>query len=660
MSFHQDYPYGSARPATDQEVRRAMRGKGGLPVGYLGGRMLWHSRQAGALVIGGAGSGKFTTVLAHIMADPGRGKGEPPRTAILDPKGEAAAVFNPGGRDADFYTINPFGLNGLPNHSVALLAHLVPGSPMLVADCLRAARTLLPTSGSGDARFFEQKAQAWCSALMRGLVHADGEVSPKSLFDLVGMIRAAPDTWAQMSVSIAALGEPDLAVTYAEMREMAAESRKTFDSVLAEMTNALAFMADPALQRSFTGTAEADFTLDVLTRGDNRPITVFMMMPAELIAQYAPIIRLFFSSLRTVKQNKPHAPTVNPVIDEAARLGRFPEIAEFYSIGRGFGVCPVCIYQDIGQIAENLGPNGATTLSASADLEIYLGGGVRDLKTAQHLSQKLGNVTLALQDALVNERARRGRAELVHGVLSGQVDPMRAGIALRGLAYEMQHQRKQSRALMTPDEILTMPQDKALVLAGGYSLHPFAVDKVPYNTLRSMAGRFLPNPYHDRDLSRVRLRGFWGTRSARVIREAVPEGLRHLPQYHHREWAFIEGYRPKTLPTTRKHKVTTMSDDRKRSLETLRDGHLKAAIWENDHDGKTSHSVQFRRSYRDQDGQARDSDSFFGADLLRLAHLATQSHDRLARLREAAREAPADRDMGKRSRARSRDDDRER
>ena len=54
---------------------------------------------------------------------------------------------------------------------------------------------------------------------MRGLVHADGSVSPRSLLELVGMRIAAPDAWAEMSESMAALGEPDLGVAFAEMRE---------------------------------------------------------------------------------------------------------------------------------------------------------------------------------------------------------------------------------------------------------------------------------------------------------------------------------------------------------------------------------------------------------------------------------------------------------
>ena len=123
------------------------------------------------------------------------------------------------------------------------------------------------------------------------------------------------------------------------------------------------------------------------------------------------------------------------MIDEAAQLGRFPEIAEFYSIGRGFGLCPVCVYQDIGQIRNNLGPTGAMTLSASADLEVYLGGGISDLETARHLSQKLGTQTIEVDDPLTQVRAQRGMREAMHDALFGKGDAVRTGMAMKALDY---------------------------------------------------------------------------------------------------------------------------------------------------------------------------------------------------------------------------------
>jgi len=547
MNHYQDNPHGSARYADPLEIRRAFRQKGGLPIGFYRGRQLTHSGQAGALLIGGAGCGKFTTMLSHIMSAKSR-KGEPPRYLILDPKGEMAAVMGPGlvHQNAHVYYINPYGLHGLPSHPLSLLSHLKPDSNTLVADARQTSRTLLPESGGGDARFFEQKAQNWVDALLRGLVHTDGSVSPQSLFELVSMIRAAPEAWAEMAEAMAARGEPDLHVTYSEMVKMAENSRKTYDSVLSEIANALAFMTDPKLQNSFVGDASSDFTLDVLTEDSNRPVYVFVMMPAELIAQNAPIIRQCFSTIRALKQRKPQAPTIILVIDEAAQLGRFPEVAEFYAIGRGFGLSPLCVYQDIGQIKRNLGETGAMTLSASADVEIYLGGGISDLKTAEHLSRKLGQQTIALDDALTQARAMRAKREMLHGALFDGQDPLKSAMALKALRYEVQHTRKQARPLMTPDEVLMMPRDKALVLASGYGLYPFFADKVPYYTLRRYAGRYFPNPYFDRDMETVRVRTFWGNRTRRVIREAVPKRYRDFPQYRSGEWSFIEGYRPNT------------------------------------------------------------------------------------------------------------------
>ena len=253
--YAQQFPYGSARFARPLEVRRAFRSIGGVPFAFHGGRKLYHSKQAGMLLIGGAGSGKFTSVLSHIMAAPGRA-GEPPRYAIFDPKRELRAVLEPylAHIKARVYEINPYFTHGVTGHRLSILSHLTPDSPRLVGDSRRVARTLLPESGGGDSHFFDQKAQNWLDPLMRGLVHLDGGVSPTSLYDLVGMIRVDPDAWIDTAGVMAELGEPDLRITFTEMIEMAEDSRRTFDSVMGGMTNALAIMNDPRLQAGFVAT----------------------------------------------------------------------------------------------------------------------------------------------------------------------------------------------------------------------------------------------------------------------------------------------------------------------------------------------------------------------------------------------------------------------
>ena len=100
-----------------------------------------------------------------------------------------------------------------------------------------------------------------------------------------------------------------------------------------------------------------------------------------------------------------------------------------------------------------------------------------------------------------------------------------------------------------------------------------------------------------------------------------------------------------------------MSDPTNRPAETLRDGNLKATIWENSHEDRVTHTVQFRRSYRGSDGQMRETDSFFGNGLLRIANLASESYKSIRDLREKDRNQSQE---GAPRRSRSRDQDRAR
>lgn len=545
MNIAQTYPHGSAAFADERTVARTFRAKGGVPIGFLQRRLLFHEQSSGMTVIGGAGAGKFTSVLAHFMGTTSL-SGRPIRILWFDPKGEAANVLGPGliRQGTKVFTWDGYNLQQLSHHSLDLYAHLTVDSPTLVADSKRAAQTLLPENPSSENPFFEQAGQRWFDALIRGLVHLEGEVSYASLYRLLSLMRSHPESWQDKAEQMAACGSYDLGQTFAEMSSMMEQSQRTFDSVYAGMLNAISFIQDPNLQSNLLAKSEADFTLDVLCDLSNENIVVFFILPAELIQQNAALVRQLFSTMRILKQRAPHAPPVIMIIDEAGQLGRFKELEEFYSIGRGPGLVPVCFFQDRGQIAKNLGPTGAMTLSASSDVEMYLGGGVSDLQTAEYISRRLGNQTLILDDPLIQARAAKAKREAVHAMLFDGADPFQTGSTLAHLDVEMSHVKKQARALMSLDEVLGMPKDKALVFARGYGIRPFFVDKVPYYERREYAGRYFPNRYFDQSMDRLKVKTFWGKRWRSVIEENVPERFAHYPQYRDRMWKYIEGYRP--------------------------------------------------------------------------------------------------------------------
>jgi hypothetical protein len=75
-------------------------------------------------------------------------------------------------------------------------------------------------------------------------------------------------------------------------------------------------------------------------------------------------------------------------------------------------------------------------------------------------------------------------------------------------------------------------------------------------------------------------------------------------------------------------------------LDTLRDGRLKATIWENDGQNGPYHTVTLAKVYEDQQGKLQETSSFSGGELLRIAELARESH---AYVRDLRRERTLDR-----------------
>ena len=81
-----------------------------------------------------------------------------------------------------------------------------------------------------------------------------------------------------------------------------------------------------------------------------------------------------------------------------------------------------------------------------------------------------------------------------------------------------------------------------------------------------------------------------------------------------------------------------MSDDTqpRRPEETIREGSLKAAIWQNRSENGPYHSVTLARTYKDQDGNLKDTQSFRAKDMLGLSELARRAHHHASDLDRAA------------------------
>src|SRR5690606_23354331 len=90
-------------------------------------------------------------------------------------------------------------------------------------------------------------------------------------------------------------------------------------------------------------------------------------------------------------------------------------------------------------------------------------------------------------------------------------------------------------------------------------------------------------------------------------------------------------------PVPKQRRLEMTNATKQRPVKTLRDGAIKAAIWQNESEHGPSFAVTFARSYKDSEGKLHANDSFSGAQLLQLARLADRAYSAAAKLTREAR-----------------------
>lgn len=508
------------------------------------GQPLHLAGDAPLITFGGAGSGKLTKVLAYNLCGYRDSKGQwhaPGSMLVNDPRGELAAISI--GNQIRFgkaaYCINPFGLHGLPQYRVNPWNVIRKDSHTFHADVKLLIGDLIPLPRDGE-RYFSARGREWSEALTKNYVYerpasnTRDAISMPDFYDLINAIED-PAMWEIIAEQMLNAPDADLRRVAAEMDTKRAKAPKEYGAIMGSIFESIGFLSDPAIRDTLSG---SDFSLDVLCRQN---CNVYIMIPAELLGLLAPMQRAIFGSAMLFKNRNPSAPCVLFVVDEAAQLGNFDALLRAYSYGRGMGIRAWSFWQDPGQITRNFGAAAVSGFIGSSQCRQFFG--VRDIETAQIISRMLGQETLEYDAVLEQDAARRNRERAMHALFTG-ADPIETGISLGQFDRASAYRTKQARALMTPDEILNMPEDRQILFVSGLGLQPIYASKFPYFTRPEMAGAYLPNPYHGPS-DRVRVARRWRWRkTARVIRERVPAHLAHWPQYQSGEWSYVEGYRP--------------------------------------------------------------------------------------------------------------------
>jgi len=531
-SFNEEHRFGSAGFADEADIRAGgLLKPGGPQIGYWHDRPLYLEGDAPLITIGGAGSGKLRDLLSFVVCgSPGQ------RMVALDPRGELGAISHHvhGAYGDHAYFWNPLGLLGLPRHACNPLDILDEASANFHADCKFIAESLIPLTGASNGRYFELRAREYLESLIKSLVERFGRASLPGLVAVLNVIEANPAAWADHLEAMLGSVHDGVRRTAGEMLAKQQDSPKEFGAILGEIYAHLNFLDDPVLLDALE---DGDLSLSKLI-DPVQPAKVFLNIPAEYLSLWSPLIRLFFTVTMLYKSRAPQARRVMLLVDEAGQLGKFEALLRAFTYGRGAGLRAWAIFQDVGQITRHYGAPALQGFLGSAQLRQFFG--VRDYETAKLVSDMLGTETLTYDDPLQQEGARRKKLEAIQRFMGGG-DPFASGFDVAHYGASAKHRTKQARQLMTPDEILHLPEDRQVLFIAGKNLKPVLANKYPYFTRPEMAGRYLPNPYHPPG-DRVRVASRLGSRWARVVSAPVPHSLRAFPQYQDGLMQKVEGY----------------------------------------------------------------------------------------------------------------------
>lgn len=528
--------FGSTRWAGDADIRRARLDKkipGSLFAGLspFDNRPLYLPGDGHCTLIGGAGAGKGTGFLSYSAL----ALGWDGPCLLHDLKGELAAIslMHLHEQGISGYAINPYGINTgapwfTPMHQVNPLAILVRDSPTLTIDIKMIMEMLIKIRAAARDDFFEVRARQWCEGLLKFMVLTCGSVTLVDFYHLVNLVETDPERFRRIAEQdMLSLPVPDVQRTAQEILYKRAHAEREYSSIFSTILKHFGWLDDPAIQHTLSG---ADFSLDVITRENAR---IYLIVPAEYVGVLSSFLRLVIGVAMIHKQRRPDAPRVLYLIDEAGQLGYFEMLERAYTFGRGAGIRALGVFQSLGQM--QCYPGGAQTILGSSAARVFMG--TRDYETAALVSRMVGNQTLEFDSERNQADARKAKMHVINALLAGD-DPFMTAYDAAHFGQHALRKEKMQRALLMTDEVLSLPDDRMVLMTSGLNCpYPILARKIPYYQ-RPEIQRFMPNPHHP-PYDRIKVKRRFGRQTRKIVSEPVPEYLSHWPQFQQGYWSRI-------------------------------------------------------------------------------------------------------------------------
>jgi type IV secretion system protein VirD4 len=454
----------------------------GIPLGYAwdtrtgkyGKRVVFDGRTAPhLLLLGPNGSGKGTRLLIPALLElSGRS------IVVIDPKGELAAVTSAWRRtQGEVVVLNPFGLlvdrdPSLQSAGFNPLAALDPKAPAFYDDAAGLAEALIRVEGDMQRHFPESARGLVTAAIMwecklqepdkRSLQHVRLMLTAREEWETVDGERRLIGGLRHTALLMCKAAEqfPDQGGW--QIASLASRFIQEFNNE----TSGVRSTADTQTGWMLSDPMSADLAKDGIDFRmlKQRPVTVFVVLPAERLRTHGVWLRLVITSaLRALYQ--PGGVPVLFMLDEAAQLGHLGPIEDALGQARGYGIALWPVFQDWNQLRELYESRAETFAGASGAV---FGFAPADMQTAEWMSKRSGEETIMGMSA--------GEAE------AGDMRGPRANYSA------------QTRRALPPHELVNLPEGHGLVWFAGQA-RPQPVYSPPYWDIRRCVERARPNPY---------------------------------------------------------------------------------------------------------------------------------------------------------------------
>ena len=450
--------YGTARWATRDDIRKAgLLADTGVVLGQFQNNYLRHDGAEHVLCFAPTRSGKGVgLVIPTLLTWSGS-------AIVHDIKGENWDVT--AGFRSTFSRTLRFDPTSLESSAYNPLLEVRRGLNE-VRDVQNIADILVDPEGSLEKRNHWEKTSH--ALLVGAILHVLYAGADKSLAGVAAFLSNPEETientlYAMMDTTHLGEAGPHPVVASAA-RELLNKSDNERSGVLSTAMSFLGLYRDPVIAKV---TSHSDWRIADLVSG--RPTSLYLVVPPSDISRTKPLIRLILNQIgrRLTEEFDPATKRqrVLLMLDEFPALGRLDFFESALAFMAGYGLKAFLIAQSLNQIERAYGQNNAIL----DNCHVRVAFATNDERTAKRVSEALGTTTE--QRSMKNYAGHRLSPWLGHLMIS---------------------RSETARALLTPGEILQLPQTDEVVLLSGAP--PIKAKKARYYADRRLQSRVLSAP----------------------------------------------------------------------------------------------------------------------------------------------------------------------